>query len=166
MPDGKPVIGAVPGLPNLFLATGHEGGGLSMVILAHFDSADYRKLVRKIFPRFWLVTTFCMSCRAEVEWMMANNLCTECVLVVTYTYRTSKDQRILLVLNYLWDSFCRFKIFFLASKSHRLCICLIITGSVTCISFNRRIIHHFGPISGSWNCWNACRYGARQCWED
>ena len=67
MPDGKPVIGAVPGLPNLFLATGHEGEGLSMVILAHFDSADYRKLVRKIFPRFWLVTTFCMSCRAEVE---------------------------------------------------------------------------------------------------
>ncbi|KAL6217837.1 hypothetical protein ACLB2K_011054 [Fragaria x ananassa] len=32
MPDGKPVIGAVPGLPNLFLATGHEGGGLSMAL--------------------------------------------------------------------------------------------------------------------------------------
>ncbi|MBA0700549.1 hypothetical protein Goari_021930, partial [Gossypium aridum] len=31
MPDGKPVIGNVPGLSNLFLATGHEGGGLSMV---------------------------------------------------------------------------------------------------------------------------------------
>lgn len=32
MPDGKPLIGPVPGSPNLFLATGHEGGGLSMVI--------------------------------------------------------------------------------------------------------------------------------------
>ncbi|CAM8980196.1 unnamed protein product [Rhodiola kirilowii] len=32
MPDGKPIIGPVPGLPNLFLATGHEGGGLSMAL--------------------------------------------------------------------------------------------------------------------------------------
>ncbi|GMI70874.1 hypothetical protein like AT5G48440 [Hibiscus trionum] len=32
MPDGKPVIGPVPGLSNLFLATGHEGGGLSMAL--------------------------------------------------------------------------------------------------------------------------------------
>lgn len=32
MPDGKPVIGPVPGMPNLFLATGHEGGGLSMAL--------------------------------------------------------------------------------------------------------------------------------------
>lgn len=32
MPDGKPVIGPVPGLSNLFLAAGHEGGGLSMVL--------------------------------------------------------------------------------------------------------------------------------------
>ncbi|KAF3435126.1 hypothetical protein FNV43_RR22213 [Rhamnella rubrinervis] len=32
MPDGKPVIGPVPGLPNVFLATGHEGGGLSMAL--------------------------------------------------------------------------------------------------------------------------------------
>lgn len=32
MPDGKPVIGAVPGLSNLFLAAGHEGEGLSLVI--------------------------------------------------------------------------------------------------------------------------------------
>ncbi|XP_010524641.1 PREDICTED: uncharacterized protein LOC104802642 isoform X2 [Tarenaya hassleriana] len=32
MPDGKPVIGAVPGLPNLYLAAGHEGGGLSMAL--------------------------------------------------------------------------------------------------------------------------------------
>ncbi|KAL9239652.1 hypothetical protein vseg_013955 [Gypsophila vaccaria] len=30
MPDGKPVIGTIPGVPNLFLATGHEGSGLSM----------------------------------------------------------------------------------------------------------------------------------------
>ncbi|XP_039013743.1 D-amino acid dehydrogenase-like isoform X2 [Hibiscus syriacus] len=32
MPDGKPVIGPVPGLSNLFFATGHEGGGLSMAL--------------------------------------------------------------------------------------------------------------------------------------
>ncbi|KAH7576524.1 hypothetical protein JRO89_XS01G0098800 [Xanthoceras sorbifolium] len=32
MPDGKPVIGPVPGLSNVFLATGHEGGGLSMAL--------------------------------------------------------------------------------------------------------------------------------------
>ena len=31
VPDGKPVIGSVPGLQNLYLAAGHEGGGLSMV---------------------------------------------------------------------------------------------------------------------------------------
>lgn len=29
MPDGKPVIGPVPGMPNLFLAAGHEGEGLT-----------------------------------------------------------------------------------------------------------------------------------------
>lgn len=29
--DGKPVIGPVPSLPNLLLATGHEGSGLLMV---------------------------------------------------------------------------------------------------------------------------------------
>lgn len=32
MPDGKPLIGPVPGFSNLFLATGHEGGGLSMAL--------------------------------------------------------------------------------------------------------------------------------------
>ncbi|XP_077227508.1 FAD-dependent oxidoreductase family protein isoform X2 [Tasmannia lanceolata] len=32
MPDGKPLIGPVPGLPKLFLATGHEGGGLCMAL--------------------------------------------------------------------------------------------------------------------------------------
>lgn len=32
--DGKPVIGPVPGLSNVFLASGHEGGGLSMVTLS------------------------------------------------------------------------------------------------------------------------------------
>ncbi|XP_074284139.1 uncharacterized protein LOC141608691 [Silene latifolia] len=32
MPDSKPVIGPVPGIPNLFLATGHEGSGLSMAL--------------------------------------------------------------------------------------------------------------------------------------
>ena len=31
VPDGKPVIGPVPGLPNVYLAAGHEGSGLSLV---------------------------------------------------------------------------------------------------------------------------------------
>jgi hypothetical protein len=31
VPDGKPVIGPVSGLSNVYLAAGHEGGGLSMV---------------------------------------------------------------------------------------------------------------------------------------
>lgn len=30
MPDGKPIIGPVPNLPKLMLATGHEGAGLCM----------------------------------------------------------------------------------------------------------------------------------------
>ncbi|XP_019461232.1 PREDICTED: uncharacterized protein LOC109360651 [Lupinus angustifolius] len=32
MPDGKPVIGPVPGLKNVYIAAGHEGGGLSMAL--------------------------------------------------------------------------------------------------------------------------------------
>ncbi|KAF8402287.1 hypothetical protein HHK36_013239 [Tetracentron sinense] len=32
MPDGKPIIGPVPGLPKVLLATGHEGGGLSLAL--------------------------------------------------------------------------------------------------------------------------------------
>ncbi|KAK7256199.1 hypothetical protein RIF29_29637 [Crotalaria pallida] len=32
MADGKPVIGPVPGLSNVYLAAGHEGGGLSMAL--------------------------------------------------------------------------------------------------------------------------------------
>ncbi|KAJ0110880.1 hypothetical protein Patl1_03122 [Pistacia atlantica] len=32
MPDGKPVIGPVPSLSNVFLATGHEGEGLSLAL--------------------------------------------------------------------------------------------------------------------------------------
>ncbi|TKY66229.1 Hydrogen cyanide synthase subunit HcnC [Spatholobus suberectus] len=32
MPDGKPVIGPVPGLSNVYLAAGHEGNGLSMAL--------------------------------------------------------------------------------------------------------------------------------------
>ncbi|GAU29620.1 hypothetical protein TSUD_164700 [Trifolium subterraneum] len=32
MPDGKPVIGLVPGFSNVYLAAGHEGGGLSMAL--------------------------------------------------------------------------------------------------------------------------------------
>ncbi|KAM5562921.1 hypothetical protein ABKV19_017884 [Rosa sericea] len=49
MPDGKPVIGPVPGLPNLFLATGHEGNGLSMALgtaemLAHMVLGNAEKI--------------------------------------------------------------------------------------------------------------------------
>lgn len=32
MPDGKPMIGPVSGLSNVYLAAGHEGGGLSMAL--------------------------------------------------------------------------------------------------------------------------------------
>ncbi|XP_059660018.1 uncharacterized protein LOC132306588 isoform X2 [Cornus florida] len=32
MPDGKPVIGPVPGLSNVFLAAGHEGEGLTLAL--------------------------------------------------------------------------------------------------------------------------------------
>lgn len=32
MPGGKPVIGPVPALKNVIVATGHEGEGLAMVI--------------------------------------------------------------------------------------------------------------------------------------
>lgn len=38
MPDGKPVIGPVPGLSNVFVAAGHEGEGLTLVIARHFFS--------------------------------------------------------------------------------------------------------------------------------
>lgn len=33
VPDGKPVIGPVPGLSNVYVAAGHEGEGLTLVIL-------------------------------------------------------------------------------------------------------------------------------------
>lgn len=32
MPDGKPVIGFVPDLPNVLIATGHEGSGLALAL--------------------------------------------------------------------------------------------------------------------------------------
>lgn len=38
MPDGKPVIGPVPGLSNVFVAAGHEGEGLTLVIARVFLS--------------------------------------------------------------------------------------------------------------------------------
>lgn len=43
VPDGKPVIGPVPGLSNVLLATGHEGGGLSMVNMLSYSSEDDKK---------------------------------------------------------------------------------------------------------------------------
>jgi len=35
VPDGKPMIGPVPGLSNVYIAAGHEGVGLSLVS-SHF----------------------------------------------------------------------------------------------------------------------------------
>lgn len=32
MPDGKPMIGQIPGLPNAFVAAGHEGEGLALAL--------------------------------------------------------------------------------------------------------------------------------------
>jgi glycine/D-amino acid oxidase-like deaminating enzyme len=32
VPDGKPIIGFIPNLPNVLIATGHEGNGLTLVI--------------------------------------------------------------------------------------------------------------------------------------
>ncbi|OEL22025.1 hypothetical protein BAE44_0016956, partial [Dichanthelium oligosanthes] len=32
MPDGKPVIGFIPDLPNVLIATGHEGSGLTLAL--------------------------------------------------------------------------------------------------------------------------------------
>ncbi|CAA6660130.1 unnamed protein product [Spirodela intermedia] len=32
MPDGKPIIGPIPGIPKALFATGHEGGGLCMAL--------------------------------------------------------------------------------------------------------------------------------------
>lgn len=31
VPDGKPVIDFIPDLPNILIATGHEGNGLTLV---------------------------------------------------------------------------------------------------------------------------------------
>lgn len=38
MPDGKPVIGPVPGFSNVFIAAGHEGEGLTLVQFHTFSS--------------------------------------------------------------------------------------------------------------------------------
>uniref|UniRef100_A0A0A9ERJ5 FAD dependent oxidoreductase domain-containing protein n=1 Tax=Arundo donax TaxID=35708 RepID=A0A0A9ERJ5_ARUDO len=32
MPDGKPVVGFVPDMPNVLIATGHEGSGLTLAL--------------------------------------------------------------------------------------------------------------------------------------
>ncbi|KAJ4969567.1 hypothetical protein NE237_016268 [Protea cynaroides] len=32
VPDGRPIIGPVPGMPKVLFATGHEGGGLSLAL--------------------------------------------------------------------------------------------------------------------------------------
>jgi hypothetical protein len=42
--DGKPVIGSVPDLPNVLIATGHEGSGLALV-RAMYKSAPVSSFV-------------------------------------------------------------------------------------------------------------------------
>ncbi|RWR80117.1 putative D-amino acid oxidase PA4548 isoform X1 [Cinnamomum micranthum f. kanehirae] len=47
MIDGKPLIGPIPGIPKVFLATGHEGEGLCTGYgWADFDGGDGDGLVR------------------------------------------------------------------------------------------------------------------------
>ena len=41
VPDGRPMIGEVPGLGRLILATGHEGEGLALV-LPPFSFKDFK----------------------------------------------------------------------------------------------------------------------------
>lgn len=45
VPNGKPVIGPVPGLSNVYLAAGHEGSGLLMVSSGFSDTSNlhYKK---------------------------------------------------------------------------------------------------------------------------
>ncbi|KAJ9548825.1 hypothetical protein OSB04_021368 [Centaurea solstitialis] len=40
MPDGKPMIGPVPGLSNVFLAAGHEGEGLTLGLIPQKERSD------------------------------------------------------------------------------------------------------------------------------
>ena len=35
VPDGKPVIDFIPDMPNILIATGHEGNGLTLVSTDH-----------------------------------------------------------------------------------------------------------------------------------
>lgn len=41
VPGGKPMIGPVPGLSNVFLAAGHEGEGLTLVFNSFYILIDY-----------------------------------------------------------------------------------------------------------------------------
>lgn len=61
VPDGKPVIGPVPGLSKIFLATGHEGLGLSLVIFVFFfyDILTwFAGFVDRIFKSFIILVLF------------------------------------------------------------------------------------------------------------
>jgi hypothetical protein len=59
VPDGKPVIGPVPGLSNVYLAAGHEGGGLSMV---SFHTANIFIIKRRHGRTFMINRIWCTSC--------------------------------------------------------------------------------------------------------
>ena len=49
-PDGMPIIGSVPSMPNVYLATGHKDVGISMVNpLLCIDIKRYIKKKKKIF---------------------------------------------------------------------------------------------------------------------
>ncbi|KAJ0573899.1 putative FAD dependent oxidoreductase, FAD/NAD(P)-binding domain superfamily [Helianthus annuus] len=49
MPGGKPMIGLVPGLSNVFLAAGHEGEGLSLVYFSPLE------LLKWLLIWFWAI---------------------------------------------------------------------------------------------------------------
>jgi hypothetical protein len=59
VPDGKPVIGFIPDLPNVLIATGHEGNGLTLVIhwslYQFFAGKSFYFRVIIVFPFNWVV---------------------------------------------------------------------------------------------------------------
>lgn len=53
VPDGKPVIDHVPRISNMFLAAGHEGEGLTLVIFSFFSSLNNVLVLRKYSVLIW-----------------------------------------------------------------------------------------------------------------
>lgn len=69
--DGKPVIGPIPGLPKVLLASGHEGDGISMVIFSLTKvplNLDYELHLRYFFPPLLKTCLFCSA--AELSFLI------------------------------------------------------------------------------------------------